>query len=709
MPAESAPLWSRLLPLLAVAPCLAWAGGAIIQHDIWISDLLHSQLPYRAFLGESLRAGHFPLWMPDIFSGVPFLAQIEAGGLYPPHLLIFALLPPFSALNVALGLDMLLMALGAAALARRLGASHTASALAAVVYAWCGFSISHFRHINMHAAAALLPWMVLALEGVIAGQRRAGIALAGLIGLQLLAGHPQITWISLLLLGARTAISLPGAPDRLRIAASALAAVVLGAGLSAVQLLPVARFTSQSLATVDPTWEYAAAYPYRWQDLLTWVYPPAVGAMETFDYIGGNTIPWGNYGYCGLAVLLLAPLALRERGMRFWAVTALLSAVLVMGPLTPLYRLLWEVVPGMKLFRFPTRFLMTASLALCVLGAVGLTRLTVRRRRLAVVVVALSLVDLTWHQSPRIPIDDVAPWAASSPIARLQPGTQRVYTMGEFELWEDAFFASEGFNKGFSTYRGFWQIPMGSSGVLSGIRSPSGYARMVHYRCAAFWQGYNWSILPEQYATTRPTPESPEVPAAFHAQLSRAGVRYLLIRFPVTGAGLLLRGDAPLYQYENTAALPRAYVAGRWHVVEDMGAAAEWMYREGLDHPAIPAIEGLEAAPAEAAESLTPVTVTEHSTDHLSLDVSGAPAGLLVLTDTWDPGWSVTIDGAPATLLIANGYQRAVRLPPGARRVTMTYWPDGLSAGLAISLGCGLLLLVWGLRTTKTGRRFSSS
>ncbi|MDG1478289.1 MAG: YfhO family protein [Myxococcota bacterium] len=702
--------WSRFLPLLALAPCLAWVGGAIIQHDIWISDLLHSQLPYRAYLGESLRAGHFPLWMPDIFSGVPFLSQIEAGGLYPPHLLIFALLEPLSALNVALGLDMLLMALGAAALARCYGATTAASALAAVVYAWSGFSISHFRHINMHAAAALLPWMVLALERLIEGRSRAGIGLAVLIGLQLLAGHPQITWIALLLLGVRTAAALPAAPDRMRIAASALSAVLLGAGLSAVQLLPVAAFTGQSLATVAPTWEYAAAYSYRFEDLLTWVYPPAVGAMETFDYIGGGTIPWGNYGYCGLAVLVLSPLGVIDRRLRFWAAAGLLSLVLVMGPLTPIYRLLWEIIPGMKLFRFPTRFLMTASLALAVLGAVGLTRIARRRPWLVLPVVALSLVDLTWHASPRIPIDAAAAWSAASPIARtLQPGTERVYTLEEFDLWEDAFFASEGFRKGFGVYQQFWQIPMGSSGVLSGIRSPSGYARMVHFRCAAFWQGYNWSILPERFGTTRPTQESPAAPAAFRAQLSRASVRFLLSRFPVTGEGLVLRSETPLLQYENTAALPRAYVAARWLPVANMAAAAEWMYRDGLDHPTIPATEGAPPPPDAAVEGLTAVSVTEHSDRHLSLDVTGAPQGLLVVTDTWDSGWSATVDGVPAALHIANGYQRAVILPPDAQRVTLRYWPAGLTAGLLISLASGLLLLVWGVRTTKTGRRLSSS
>ena len=244
----------------------------MVQHDIWTSDLLHSHLPYKVFLGRALQAGELPLWMPDIFSGLPFLAQIESSALYPPHMVLFALLDPFTALNAALTLDTLLAALGAAALARALGASGVGSALAAVIYAWSGFSISHYRHLNMHAAAALLPWAMLWLERLIAGHRRAGVAVALVLALQTLAGHPQITFISLLLMGGRAAIALRR-PERIRVAWESALAVALGLGLAAVVLLPTWRFSQSALGTAQPTWEYASLFPYKWRDLWTWVYP----------------------------------------------------------------------------------------------------------------------------------------------------------------------------------------------------------------------------------------------------------------------------------------------------------------------------------------------------------------------------------------------------------------------------------------------------
>ena len=89
--------------------------------------------------------------------------------------------------------------------------------------------------------------------------------------------------------------------------------------------------------------------------------------------------------------------------------------------------------------------------------------------------------------------------------------------------------------------------------------------------------------------------------------------------------------------------------------------------------------------------------ITEHSNHHLSLDVSAAPAGMLVLADSWDDGWSAEIDGSPAPLLVANGYQRAVHLPAAAQTVTMRYWPDGLTAGLLSAALSAMALLLWGL------------
>jgi len=50
--------------------------------------------PYKAYATESLLAGRLPLWNPHIFMGVPFLANSQAGLLYPLNWLFLWASPP---------------------------------------------------------------------------------------------------------------------------------------------------------------------------------------------------------------------------------------------------------------------------------------------------------------------------------------------------------------------------------------------------------------------------------------------------------------------------------------------------------------------------------------------------------------------------------------------------------------------------------------
>jgi hypothetical protein len=63
---------------------------------------------------------------------------------------------------------------------------------------------------------------------------------------------------------------------------------------------------------------------------------------------------------------------------------------------------------------------------------------------------------------------------------------------------------------------------------------------------------------------------------------------------------------------------------------------------------------------------------------------------LLVFTDSWAPGWSASIDGAPVPVLRVNNAIRAVMAPAGDHALTWTYRPRFLTALLTL-LALGLL------------------
>ena len=78
------------------------------------------------------------------------------------------------------------------------------------------------------------------------------------------------------------------------------------------------------------------------------------------------------------------------------------------------------------------------------------------------------------------------------------------------------------------------------------------------------------------------------------------------------------------------------------------------------------------------------------------MEIRAAGPGWLIVTESWDPGWSARVDGGPARVVRVNHAQMAVALGSGTHRVTLEHRAQGLLAGLALSgLAGGALALGW--------------
>ena len=70
-----------------------------------------------------------------------------------------------------------------------------------------------------------------------------------------------------------------------------------------------------------------------------------------------------------------------------------------------------------------------------------------------------------------------------------------------------------------------------------------------------------------------------------------------------------------------------------------------------------------------------------------------AAAAFLVLSDTYYPGWRVTVDGRPAQLYRTNYLLRGVVVPPGEHTVRFSFLPISFYAGVCVS-ACALLAML---------------
>jgi uncharacterized membrane protein YfhO len=80
---------------------------------------------------------------------------------------------------------------------------------------------------------------------------------------------------------------------------------------------------------------------------------------------------------------------------------------------------------------------------------------------------------------------------------------------------------------------------------------------------------------------------------------------------------------------------------------------------------------------------------------HVTAHVDAQGSGYLTVADAMTAdGWSVTVDGRAASLLVGDHGLATVAVPAGAHTVDFRYWPPGFSTGLILTGVGGVLLVV---------------
>jgi hypothetical protein len=181
----------------------------------------------------------------------------------------------------------------------------------------------------------------------------------------------------------------------------------------------------------------------------------------------------------------------------------------------------------------------------------------------------------------------------------------------------------------------------------------------------------------------------------------------------------LVYRDDQILVFENTAALPRAFVVPEARVVEPGPGALAQM----IDGPFDPRVTALiEAAPGEARAALAGLnaarptasvaaaapgpsaprpgaapggaTVVSYADNSVVIRTTTDFDGVLVLTDSSYPGWVAHIDGRPTPIFRTDSLFRGVAVPAGEHVVTFTFHPLSVVLGATVSLGTAFAVLL---------------
>ena len=281
---------------------------------------------------------------------------------------------------------------------------------------WCGAHVLHIYagHLPNLCTMVWTPLVFLAIDGVFAEasrvdeSRRAPVwhnprawlwSLAGAlaVAMQILAGHPQYVFFTAVAAGLYTVLRLVRTQHK--IVTCALLGGVYGGGLlAAVQLLAGTTATAETVRSLPLPYAVAAMLGFPPENLLTLIAPGFFGDMTHQPY-WGRCYLWEMSLFIGVTGVAMVVYGLLAGGLRRqWreVVLVLVLMLLALGPHTPLFRLLYDWVPGFARFRGMSKFTWQAELFLVVLAAGGLDRLLrarhVDRRFVAGVFVAVGVL-----------------------------------------------------------------------------------------------------------------------------------------------------------------------------------------------------------------------------------------------------------------------------------------------------------------------------
>jgi len=761
LPAQGGPsllprrLGSEAQPWPVLPPLALLALAAVVIGWPWLSgrvtipwDAKAGFLPQIQFLAQSLARGESSFWLPFAFSGHPQVADPQAMIFSPPFLLLALLDPAPSPWAVDATL-LAVVLLGGAALMLwfRDQGWHWAGALIAALAFCYGASMAwRIQHVGQVLSLAYLPMTLLCLDRALARRSLVYGAAAGLAAALMVLGRDQIAMLSVYLLTGFVAWRVLSAERPLVEARACLpplaAAALAGLMVIAVPVLLSALLTAESnRAAID---YIGAGRGSLHPALLISAFVPELfgpsGRMA--DYWGPPSFAWNagvylaqNMGqvYLGAIPLLLLILAglrglLWEREVRFYTVACGVMLLYALGWYTPVFRLFYEVLPGVDLFRRPADATFLIGALAAILAGYGVHRLFSdppafwERRHLAIaagLVLVAFLIGIglaVWlgklRQVP-LPLTAAVLSFAGAALALAAAGTRiAAQPMLAAVILAALTTADLAYNNG---PNGATALPTAHYDVLDpATRNPTiaslkdkvvqNETRRDRIELAGL--GFHWpnASLTHRLENTlgynplrlglysKATgaidtvglPDQREFASLFPSYRSiladLLGLRFIVTGVPVEQMDRRLKpGDLKLvgrtddgFIYENPRAFDRVLFA-----TQARAADFSQMLRDGKwPETDLRTTVLLEEAPtAQPPRRPGQARIVSYRNTEVVLEADSLDGGWVVLNDLWHSWWRVSVDGEPADLLRANVLFRAVGVPPGRHTVRFAFSP----------------------------------
>jgi hypothetical protein len=687
---------------------------------VWGPDLAQQVLPWFQVQARALHQGAIALWDPYVWGGQPLLGQAQPGTAYPLNWMLFAVPLRHDGFIRGWALTWYFVVIRFMALAfcfllcRDLGRSRIASLIAGSVFALGGY-IGNTSWPQMVNGAVWLPLVFLFLLRAGRGEHplRNGVLSGTFLGIAWLSGHHQAPiFIMVAAAGAWLYFIFRSRRFDWPMARAAGLSLVFTLMTGALQILPAYEYGHQAKRWVGAPEAISWNQPVPYSVHETYDLKPFTLLGTVFPRLHTNTDPFVGFGALALALLGIA-LAWRDGRVRLLAAVGLGGLLYALGPHSVFQGVLYGILPELDKARVVSAAIVVFQFGVAVLASFGLDRL----------------------QNPE------AAGATGSPWPRRIMWGALIFGLFTLAVFQTIFFANKWSFTGddsvmltpfvafgfaalvFASFRGALSRTQCAVLMLLLVLLELGnnVGSVIMSRSDA--GGMHWladmrgnSDVSEFLKKQEPYPRAnvaddsfAENWGAMHGvemmggglagltiNLQRFdfwklnshllwGAAYTLSAKPSTEGDLVFTGASGLKVYRHKGVFPRAWAVHEVVQAPDAQAANRMIQDQLADFHRL-AITLDHPMQLESCSMPDDVAMTARSTDLVRIRANMACQGMVVISDTFYPGWRADIDGRSAPIYEVNEAMRGVVVPRGVHALSLRYRPNSATAGGLLTL-----------------------
>jgi len=718
-------------------------------HLLFGDDFITFYLGMKKFLYDEVRLHQeIPFWNPYLFGGMPFWAHFESAIFYPLGFL-FYLLSPEKAYGYTMAMHFFLAGVFMHLLVRSLGVSAIGGVVSSAIFACNGFvmAILFLGHLSPVESYTWLPLVIYFVNRAVHADRigQDSVIAGALWGIQILAGAPQDAFYTFLAASLFLVCSSEGVRTLKasvpRLFAVAATVFVVGACLSAIQILPALELIGESVRAALNSYDMVTLASYPPQGIITVLLPHFFGNYANGSVWVGNmpwSIPQQNLYVGILSMVLLGFVSFQhnvtKRVKIFGVLLAVVSLILALGHHSPVYKFLYSL-PGFDRFRAPSKIMVLWVFSLSLLAGIGMDGLLShlkegRFRRLYPLflsVVSLACLLMLFYFAPSSAFKIFSPFVLPEAIpAKMSDAVRIVFAeMQRLTLTVSAILLlillmrknllsrsigggllcallladlgivhGQAVRHGDATYQRIAQIRKDLDASLG--KDKSGY------RVGAFEHslGPNLEIVlgyqtVNGFTALFPSRYYEYIHFYTDGHLPEGWVYFFYGRHPKARFMDLLNlkyeilYEQRIYAIRNTW-LPRALLVPGQEVLE----RSEILPR--LSHPDFDPKKTVLFEKEDPPSALHPRSETEsgppgeahilsYRPDRLVLETDSPSFRYLFLSEMYYPGWKAFIDGQPTRILRGNYLFRVLEVPKGRHSILLEFNPWTIRVGAAIT------------------------